>query len=76
MLGQAFLLMIIGMGAVMVFLVLLVFLMNLLEKLTREVRAREALAAKPRTPTPTVSGATQAVTAAISAAVHQFRNNP
>ncbi len=82
MIGNAIMLMFIGMGIVFIFLVLLNIAMSVLERLTREHTCKEEsdlaeaeLARKrKKNKKSRVSGDTSVQTAVISAAVHAYRN--
>ena len=82
MIGNAIMLMFIGMGIVFIFLVLLNIAISLLERLTREHTRKEesALAEaelarkKKKSRKSVASGDSSVQTAVISAAVHAYRN--
>jgi len=82
MIGNAIMLMFIGMGIVFIFLVLLNIAISLLERLTREHTSKEEAAIaeaeiarkKKKNKKSRVSGDTSVQTAVISAAVHAYRN--
>ncbi len=82
MIGNAIMLMFIGMGIVFIFLVLLNIAMSLLERLTREHTRKEEtdlakaeLARKKKKKTKSMkSGDSSEQTAVISAAIHAYRN--
>ena len=82
MIGNAIMLMFIGMGIVFIFLVLLNFAISILERLTREHTSSEesALAEaelarkKKKSKKGRISGDSSVQTAVISAAVHAYRN--
>ena len=82
MIGNAIMLMFIGMGIVFIFLVLLNVAMSLLERFTREHTHKEEsdlaeaeLARKKKKKTKSMkSGDSSEQTAVISAAIHAYRN--
>jgi sodium pump decarboxylase gamma subunit len=81
MIGNAIMLMFIGMGIVFIFLVLLNIAISLLERLTREhtrneesALAEAEFARKRKKNKSRASGDSSVQTAVISAAVHAYRN--
>jgi len=82
MIGNAMMLMFIGMGIVFIFLVLLNIAISLLERLTRAHRRKEESAIvdaelarkKKKIRKSVVTGDNSVQTAVISAAVHAYRN--
>jgi len=82
MIGNAIMLMFVGMGIVFIFLVLLNIAMSVLERLTKEhtlkeesdLAEAELARKKKKNKKNRVSGDTGVQTAVISAAVHAYRN--